>query len=272
MVTLSLVLFFSLNVFIISSVRTTSDVNNDWASMSKLLSETFDSLDMPSIPSHTECIDMLEADNKTELTNILKACSKALTQLNLVFQDVYNKPTEKKTIIGRIGINFLSKLIIDDIAFVTENLTFTDDDFGYVRDEFVVSDRSEQVNYFIQAIEPFHSIEYQTDSYNATILTIWGVHDSKTKQLLNKYMLEKRRTKLETIYLFGLLNDQTSFVPVHIYGANLPVDAYFSTKLILIYLLNGKGKLGRYSISETETDYIMIVMNDNEMTDRKDEL
>jgi hypothetical protein len=218
---------------------------------------------MPSTPSYTECTEMLESENNSQLSDILKVCSKALTQLNIVSKDAYSNPTEKKKILGRIGINFLSNSIIDDITKLTENMTFTEDGFGYIRDEFFTSGHSKQVDYFIQAVQPWRPVDYHTDSYNATILTVWGVHNSKTKTLLNKYVLEERQAKEERIYLFGILDGETNFIPSHIYGTNDPMDVYYSTKLVLIHLLNGKGKLAKYEISDT--DYVMIVINDDEV-------
>jgi hypothetical protein len=243
-------------------VCTTSDINNAWDFASKILSEAFDYLDTPSIPSYTECTEMLESENNSQLTDILKVCSKALTQLNIVSKDAYNNPTEKKKIIGRIGINFLSNSIIDDIAKLTENITLTQDNLGYICDEFFISDYTEQFDYFAQAFKPWHPIDYHTSSYNATIFTVWKIYNSKTKKLLNEYVFEERQTKEESIYLFGTFDDEANIIPSHIYGRNLPMDVYYSTKLILIYRLNGKGKLAKYEINDV--DYVMIVINDDE--------
>lgn len=238
------------------------------------MGETFDSLDMPSASSYTECMEMLEYGNTSQLTDILKVCSKALAQLNSVSKDIYSISTEKTEIIRRIGINFLSNLIIDDIIEFTQNLTFTDDQFGYIRDEFIISDHNAHFDYFVQAVNPWHQKVYHTDSYNATILTLWAIYNLKTNQLLKTYVLEERQTKKEIIYLFETLDEETNFIPSHIYGINLPMDIYYSTKLVLIHQLNGKGKLAKYEVSDT--DYIMILINENEaakvMADKQNDL
>ncbi len=105
----------------------------------------------------------------------------------------------------------------------------------------------------------------QRASYNSTILYLWGAYNSKTNELLNKYILEKREQKKESIYVFDIFEEEEDRAPLYIYGTNLPMDPYYSTKLVLIHMLNGKGKLARYKIDDM--DYVMIVFRDEDVAE-----
>ncbi|UJR06660.1 hypothetical protein I4U23_010946 [Adineta vaga] len=203
---------------------------------------------------------MFGSDDSPQLDAVLKICSQALTQLSIVPRDEYNNPSDNKRLIARMALDLFAKSIAENITELTKNLNYKNAGFGYVRDEFVVSGDNEQFDYFVTAIQSVRPIGLTTDSYNSTILFAWGVYNSKTDVKINNYILEERQEQNELTYLLRIFDDEEDSVPSHIYGTNPPMDIYYSTKLVLIHTLNGKGNLAKLAIDDI--DYVMILTND----------
>ncbi|CAF0712176.1 unnamed protein product [Adineta steineri] len=228
--------------------------------MSKL-GEALDYIDFLSTPSLGSCMDMLNSNDSPQLDDVLKICSEALTELSTVPKDEYNNDhIDKDRIIARGTQNIIATMIANGITKLTTNLNYKDKGFFNVRDEFFVSGDNEQLDYFVKAVQPVHPAVMATDSYNATILFAWGVYNSKTYSILSNYILEKRQEQNESIYLLRIFDSEEDSVPSYIYGKNPPMDVYYSTKLVLIHLLNGKGYLAKYEIDDMT--YAMILIND----------
>jgi hypothetical protein len=208
---------------------------------------------------------MFESIDNTQLDNILKVCSKALTRLSAVLEDNYNDISSyKKTIIARVGTNFIANQIKKNITQLIKDPDFSKDGLGYVCDEFFVSRISEQPEYFVKAVKPWQSIGIHKNSYDSIILYAWGVYNSKTNERINRYILEERQQAKESIYLFRIFNVGEVEHPdsIRIYGTELPIDVYYSTKLVLIHTLNGKGNLAKFKIRDN--GYMMIVVSDED--------
>ncbi|CAF0712173.1 unnamed protein product [Adineta steineri] len=204
---------------------------------------------------------MFGSDDIRQLDHVLNTCSRALTQLSIVPKDEYNNDhIDKDRIRARVAQDVIADKITKNITKLTTNLNYMDDGFRYVRDEFFVSDDSKQFDYSVKAIQTVRPIVMTTDSYNSTLLFAWGVYNSKTHLKLNNYILEKRQEQNESIYLLRIFDSEEDSVPSYIYGKNPPMDVYYSTKLVLIHLLNGKGYLAKHKIDDM--DYVMILTND----------
>ena len=232
----------------------------------KYLDKVLDSVEGPSIPSYNDCSEMFDYEDKLPLKIILKICSKALAELSIVSKDrYYYDYTENKPFTARMEMKFLANLITSNITKLTRNQNIEQDGFGYLRDEFLVFGDGEQSDYLVKAYEPWHPVEVQLTSHNSTILYVWGVFNSKTNELFNKYILEKREQEKELIYVFDIVSKEEDRDPLYIYGTKLPIDVYYSTKLVLIHMLNGKGTLAQYEFDDTE--YLMIVIRDEDVAD-----
>ncbi|CAF0719748.1 unnamed protein product [Adineta steineri] len=204
---------------------------------------------------------MFKSDDSHQLGELLEICSEALIELNIVPKDEYNNGRiDNNRIITRLAQNFFANMITKEITELTKNLNYEDKDFNYVRDKFFVSDDSEQFDYLVAAVQPGRPMVMTTDSYNLTIHFVWGVHNIKTKLRVNNYILEERQDQNGSIYSLSIFDDEKGSVPSHIYGTNLPMDVYYSTKLVLIHTLTGKGYLAKYKIDDV--GYVMILTND----------
>jgi len=206
---------------------------------------------------------MFESVDNAQLDNILKVCSKALTRLSAVLEDDYNDISiYKKTLIARVGTNFIANQITKNITKLIKDPDFSKDGFGYDYDEFFVSRISEQPEYFVRAFKPWPSFGFHQNPYESIILYVWGVYNTKTNERINIYILEERQQAKESIYRFRIFDVDEVEHPdsIHIYGTELPIDVYYSTKLVLIHTLNGKGNLAKFKIRDS--GYMMIVVSD----------
>ncbi|CAF0744847.1 unnamed protein product [Adineta steineri] len=242
------------------------DITQDTAL--NLVAKALNDVDFPSVPSLNSCMKMFEPDDSPQLDDVLKICSEALTELSIVSEDEYNSDhIDNNRIIARLAQHFLADKITENITKLTKNLNYMDDGFRYVRDEFFISANKEQFDYFVSAMQTGRPVGLTTDSLNSTLLFAWGIYNSKTYLRLNKYILEKRQEQNESIYLLRTFDSEENSVPSHIYGTNLPMDVYYSTKLVLIHILTGKGYLTKYAIDDM--DYVMILINDKQTINRK---
>ncbi|CAF0719705.1 unnamed protein product [Adineta steineri] len=258
--------FFSVLINAFAHTSSNIDITQDTAL--NLVTKVLNDVDFASVPSLGSCMKMFESDDSLQLDDMLKTCSEALTELSIVPEDEYNNDhIDHNRIVVRLAQSFLADRITENITKLTKNLSHMDDGFRYVRDEFFVSGNSVQSDYFVSAMQTGRPIGLTTDSYNSTLLFAWGLYNSKTYLRLNKYILEKRQEQNDSIYLLRTFDSEQNSVPSYIYGKNLPIDVYYSTKLVLIHILTGKGYLIKYAIDDM--DYVMILINDKQTINRK---